>query len=152
MVSTPHGIVLDSAPVIDFLLDGPGADTIAGLLRAEPTRMATINLAEVVDVLVRVYGVDPDVAALQVGELVADVVEPIAPSPADALRAGALRARVFHRQTARISLADCFAVAITRAGDRLLTSDAALARMARAEGIEVVEPLGRRSRRRRSPP
>jgi len=140
VASAPGAIVLDRAPVIDFLLGEPGAEAVAGILRGEPARMSTANLAEVVDVLVRVYGVNPDVAAMQAGQLASEVVEPVVPDADDAIRAGLLRARAFDRRQARMSLADCLLLSICRNGDRVLTSDRALARLARTEGIALVDP------------
>lgn len=139
MDASPHAVVLDAGPVVDFMLGEPGGEIVAGLLHEGTVRMATINLAEVVDVLVRVYGVPADDAVPQVAEL-AGLVHAVAPSLETALRAGELRARAFRRSTSRLSLADCFVVATARPGDNIATRDAALLRLARQEGIEVVDP------------
>jgi ribonuclease VapC len=131
-------VVLDASAVLALLLDEPGADDVENLLRTATARMSTVNVAEVVDVLVRVYGAGPDEAVTSVDELVASAVEAVAPSIDDAARAGQLRARVFDRRTSRVSLADCFVLAIAGPSARIVTGDSTLTALARAEGVQVI--------------
>ena len=58
---------------------------------------------------------------------------------ADARRAGSLRARHHHRESANLSLADCFCLATAiRLEAAVATADPALAHAARAEGVDVI--------------
>ena len=132
------GVVLDSGAVIALLLDESGAETVEMLVRTAEARMVTVNAAEVVDVLVRVHRGDPDRITLQVEELLSSVVKPIDASVELASRAGELRARLYDRRTRRLSIADCFVLAIAGTDDRIATTDATLAAVARDEGLQVV--------------
>jgi PIN domain nuclease of toxin-antitoxin system len=138
MGATPTGVVLDASAVTALLLDEPGAETVAELLRSERVRMSTVNVAEVVDVLVRVRKGSPDEVIGRVEELVSTVVAPIAASLEQSLEAGEMRARTFVRRSRRVSLADCFVLTTAAAGETIVTTDAVLADVARAEGIAVV--------------
>ena len=132
------GVVLDSSAVTALLLDEPGAETVEMLVRTAEARMVTVSAAEVVDVLVRVHRGDPDRITVQVEELLSSVVKPIDASVELASRAGELRARLYDRRTRRLSIADCFVLAIAGTDDRIATTDATLAAVARDEGLQVV--------------
>jgi len=119
----------------------PARADVERLLRdqEDPPRIAAVNLAEVVDVLVRVKSfrrdqVDQAVSWLQAGGLrVVATSEPIARS------AGDLRARHYHHRDCPISLCDCVALATAQALDeRLASADPALAAVARQVGVSVV--------------
>lgn len=55
-----------------------------------------------------------------------------------ARRSGSLRARYYHRGECDLSLADCILLASAGDGERIATTDPAVATVARAEGIDVV--------------
>lgn len=143
-----RALVLDAQPVIAFLTGEPSAAEVAMLLR-QPARMSVANAAEVVDVLVRVRGIPADDAQAVVSGLLDSVVEPVDVSAEIALRAGVIRGEAYRRRQIDVSLADCIAIATAGHGGCIATSDPALARVARAEGVRV-EPLpnarGRRPR------
>ena len=137
-METPRpSVVLDASAAIALLLDESGADTVGSLLGSGDARMSTVNAAEVVDVLVRVRGGEPDVVIRRVDELLSSVVQPVAPSVELAIRAGELRARHFRRDQ-RLSLADCFVLATATARETIATTDSVLADVARAEGVPAV--------------
>jgi uncharacterized protein with PIN domain len=129
--------VLDASAAIALLLDEPGAAEVEARMRQHPTRMSTVNAAEVIDVLIRRHGGDPDRVVGRVHELVWTAVEPAPASLERAIRAGELRARYFPRD-GRLSLADCFCLASADAGESIVTTDGPLAAAARDEGIDVV--------------
>jgi PIN domain nuclease of toxin-antitoxin system len=129
-------VVLDASAAIALLLDEVTAGAIETLLAHASPRMSTINVAEAVDVLVRVHRGDPDEVVTQVDVLLSTVA-PVAATPGIATRAGELRARHWRRDQ-RISLADCFVIATAEAGALIATLDGTLANVARAEGYEVV--------------
>jgi PIN domain nuclease of toxin-antitoxin system len=129
-------VVLDASAAIALLRNEPSAPQVEHLLRDAFARMATVNAAETVDVLVRVHGWKADDVVAGV-ELLCSVVEPVAPSLELAARAGELRARYFRRHQ-RVSLADCFVLATAEPGGRIVTGDRTLAAVARDRGVEVI--------------
>ncbi len=133
--------VLDSYAVIASAGgEAAGAD-VEDLLRGRDgrARISAANLAEVIDRLVRVHGLDLAEVHRQLG-----LIEPASLGivPVDkgiGQRAGELRARHYHREGSAVSLGDCLATATAIAvSEPLATPDPALAAMARAEGVEVV--------------
>ena len=130
------GLVLDASAVLALFLHEPGGTEVAALLGTGDARMSTVNAGEVVDVLVRVHRGDPDDVVAQIAVLLSTVA-PVSATTDIATRAGELRARHWRRDQ-RVSLADCFVIASAEPGERIATSDATLAAVARAEGYEVV--------------
>ncbi len=97
--------LLDSYAVLAFLKGEPAAEDVGRLLAAGSVTLTALGVAEVVDHLVRLVGVDEEDAVLDVAQLGLG-----SPDPVDAelaLRAGLLRARHYHRRTRAVSLADC---------------------------------------------
>jgi len=131
--------VVDSQPLIALLLDEPAAAAVEGLLRAGGTRISTVSIAEVLDVLTRREGLPWDDVELVLAGLLSEALEPVAPDVAAAHRAADVRRRHFDRRTLRISLADCFVIATAQPGDRVATGDRVLLDVARAEGLDVVD-------------
>ena len=137
---TPSGaIVIDSQPLVALLLDEHAAPDVERLLREGGTRVSTVSLAEVLDVLTRRAGLPWDEVELVLASLLADALEPVAPDVHAAHRAADVRRRYFDRRARRISLADCFVVATAQPGGRVATGDRVLLEVARAEGLEVVD-------------
>ena len=139
-MGTPHaGVILDSSAVIVLLRGEASAADVEQLLREQRVaRMSTVNAAETIDVLVRVHGRAVDKVVATVEQLFAAGVEAVAPSLEQAVEAGEMRARTFVRRSRRVSLADCFVLTTAAAGETIVTTDAVLADVARAEGIAVV--------------
>lgn len=129
--------VLDAYAIISYFRGDESAEEVADLLRTEPV-LTTVNAAEVVDQMIRVWGrstddVEGDLAllghsGLRLHGLDAEL----------ALHAGGLRARHYHRRSCAVSLADCVAAATAlELRSPLATSDPALAAMLRAEGGHI---------------
>jgi len=114
----------------------------------DPPVITAINLAEVLDVLVRVQGQRPEAVAEKVDWLLAAGLDVIEADEVMAREAARVRSERYHRTDAPISLADSFtAAAAILLEARLATADPALARVAVAEGVEVVrlpDSAGRR--------
>ena len=130
-------MVLDAYAVIAYLLNEPAADDVAELF-TQPTVLASVNAAEVMDQMVRVWKHDPDDVDVALAMLT-KVNMVIAPArPAIALYAGRLRARHYDKRTCSVSMADCFAAA-TALDMRLAlaTSDPHLAQLMAAENGHV---------------
>lgn len=135
--------VLDAQALVAFLVDEPAAGDVEALLRdpANPPRIGAANLAEVVDVLGRVYRRSHDEIGERVDLLVAGGLDIVRVDEGIARVAGRIRAERYHRVDRPVSLADCLALATAAwLDDRLATSDATFARTAREEG-RVVVPL-----------
>jgi uncharacterized protein with PIN domain len=130
--------VLDAAPLIALLRDEPQADRLVGAVGAGPASVSTVTLAEIADVLERVHGWSAGAVAETVHGLLDVVVEYVAPTAEIAALAGSLRARHYRRRANAISLGDCFVLATASPNGTIVTSDRALARAARAEGIGVL--------------
>lgn len=101
--------------------------------------MSAVNLAEVLDVLVRLQGWPADDVEEKLHWLTLGGLQVVEVDAAVALSAGRLHARHYHRSKRPLSLADCIALgtALTR-GERLATSDPALLAAAAEEGCRVV--------------
>jgi len=131
-------IVLDAYAVISFLRDEAAAEEVATLLRG-PTLLPSVNQAEVIDQLVRVYhraadDVEADLALLSHAGMDVATLD-----SATAALAGRLRARHYHRERCAVSLADCVASATAIMHDRpLATADPALAALLRAEHGKII--------------
>lgn len=108
--------------------------------RQPPPIISAVNLAEVIDQLVRVYGrdvvdVNDAVDLLIVGGL---EVQPF--WLPQSRRAAAIRSERYHRTSAPLSLADCACLATAlHLGADIATTDAALANVARSIGVGVIE-------------
>jgi predicted nucleic acid-binding protein len=122
--------------LVAFLVGGPAASQVRGILREGEAAIATANLAESLDVSQRVHGL-PIASAM-------DTLEPLLDGPlttvaldlATARRAAEIRARHHHRSTCPISLADAVLLATARPGDRLATADPDVLAVAPREEIE----------------
>lgn len=104
--------VLDASALIAFLLDEPARSEVAVLLgQRPPPSLSAVNLAEVIDRLVRVEGrrlddVNDAIDLLIVGGL---QVEPF--WLPNSRRTASRRAMYYDRQTSPLSLADCACLA-----------------------------------------
>lgn len=132
-------ILLDAYAVLAYLTDEAAAPMVAELLEGgDELALATPNLAEVLDHLVRRLGADPDEAVLDLAELgltivILDVVT--------GRHAGLLRARHYHRERRAVSLADCMAAAVAINDptiERLATADPHLLDLLHEEQAEVL--------------
>jgi uncharacterized protein with PIN domain len=123
------------------LLDEPAAAAVEGELRdpARGSRISAINLAEIVDVMIRVFEQAPDHVRAALELLEAGGLE-VVPVDGDIdIEAGRLHARFYDRRTSPLSMADCVALATAMSLDEpLATSDAPLAAAAGAVGVEVL--------------
>jgi PIN domain nuclease of toxin-antitoxin system len=129
--------VLDAYAVIAYLRGEPSADEVAELLRG-PTILTSVNAAEVLDQMVRVFGSDPDGVEADLALLSHAGMTVQAMTHELGMEAGRIRARRYHRDRAAISLADCAAASTALAARQpLATADPGLAVALRAEGGDV---------------
>jgi predicted nucleic acid-binding protein len=126
---------------VALLIGEPAAAPVAAILRDPDDRsvLSAVNLAEVVDVLVRLRARRFDEVAEKLDWLAAGGLETVAADESVGRKAGRIRAEHYDRRLRPISLADCVALATAQAlAEPLATSDAVLVEVARSEGCEVV--------------
>jgi uncharacterized protein with PIN domain len=109
--------------------------------------ITSISLAEVVDQLHRIAGAPLSDVLDAVRTLVPGTIGLVEPTLAHAGRAAEIRARRYHRTRSALSLADCFALAVTPDTGTLATADGPLLRAAQAEGIAVIALRDSRGKR-----
>jgi predicted nucleic acid-binding protein len=127
--------------VIAYVLDEPAAASVGELLRGAESRprISAANIAEVVDVLIRVYERSPAAVMDTLVLLEAGGLRIVEVDAAIGRVAGHLHARHYDRRTRPLSLADCVALATAaELDDALATSDPPLAEAARTEQLSVI--------------
>lgn len=132
--------VLDAYAVLALLRDEMAADEVREVLR-NGGALTAVGVAEVIDQLVRVFGVEEEEAILDLAELGLDRAFVVTVDiGADA---GRLRAQHYHRTRRPVSMADCVAAAVARQSGRpLATSDGYLLELCHEDGIPAL-PLRR---------
>jgi len=136
------------------------ASGLIALLGAEPAAvevqemlncgaaMTTLNLAEAIDRLKRRYDLEIERTRPVIEGLLAKSLMLLPLGPAQAWRAGEIRAAYYHRSRCPISLADAVLVASTSADGRIASSDGVLLTVAASEGIATAalpDSKGRRA-------
>jgi PIN domain nuclease of toxin-antitoxin system len=131
---------IDAYSLVALIANEPEVDEVDGILRAGNAKMPLVNLAEAIDVLQRRYGLSTEEISQGIDPLeLSGVISFVTAGRLHALLAGSLRAAHYERSTRAVSLADSFLLAHALADhEEVVTSDAALAAVARAEGVEVV--------------
>ncbi len=142
--------VLDAQAVVALLRGEPAAPDVAALLRDPSDRVSisAANIAEVIDVLVRLMGRNLEEVVERLDWLGAGGLTVVAVDEGIGRDAGRLHARRYDRKTSPLSLADCLALATARAlQTALATSDGPLAAAARHENCDVIALPDSRGRR-----
>lgn len=104
-----------------------------------PSRISAINVAEIVDVMTRVFEQAPYDVLIALELLEAGGLEVVAVDADLGREAGGLHARFYDRQTSALSMADCVALATAMSLDEpLATADPPLAAAARALGVALL--------------
>jgi len=140
-------VVVDTGPIVSVLLGDAAGAEVSATLEGRECRVSVANVAEVLDVLTRVHRTPAEDASEALDRFLADVARPIPATRALAENAALIRARHYHRRDRDVSLADCFAIATAMPDCEVATSDAAMARVARAEGLDVIALPNSRGRR-----
>jgi predicted nucleic acid-binding protein len=130
--------LLDAYALVAFLVGGPAAPQVRGLLREPGTSVATANLAEALDVTARTYGLSVERAMAVLEPLLHGTLECVPLDLVRAQRAATIRARHYHRVSRPISLADAILVASAGPGDRIATADPDVLVVAQAEAIATI--------------
>lgn len=128
---------IDASALIALLGAEPAAGEVQKMLN-EGVAMTTLNLAEVVDRLKRRYDLGIERTRPIIEGLLAKSMTLVGLGPAQAWRAGEIRAAHYHRSRCPISLADAVLVASALPGGRIASSDGPLLRVAASEGIATL--------------
>lgn len=129
----------DATPLVAALLAEPGG-IVSGRMLADPGHaICVVNAAEVVDSVARARRVTAEAVASKI-QLWIEAGLRVVPLDWDrAQRAAELRSLHYHRSRAPVSLADCGAIALAEQLEaELVTSNPAMLRVARAEGVAVL--------------
>ncbi|MEX2625806.1 MAG: PIN domain-containing protein [Ilumatobacteraceae bacterium] len=138
--------VLDAYAVLALLKGEAAADEVGELLSTGAATMTPLGVAEAMDHLVRLAGVDPDEAALDLAQL--GLLDPAPLTGPVARRAGVLRAAHYHRTKRAVSLADCVAAETARELDApLATADPHLLELCHDDGIRSIVLVDARGNR-----
>ncbi len=139
--------LIDASALIALLGAEPAAGEVQEMLRGGAA-MTTLNLAEAIDRLKRRYDLAVEQTRPVIEGLLARSLTLLALGPAQAWRAGEIRAAHYHRTRCPISLADAVLVASAPAGGRIASSDGPLLTVAASEGIATAalpDSQGRRA-------
>ncbi len=132
-------ILLDATVLVGTFLGEPCTDEVEALLRGGETGVTSANLAEVIDVLVRVFGNDLDAVEARLVPLIATTLHVIGLGETEARRAAEIRISYYDPRDAPLSLADCLLLGTASVLDAAVaTSDVPVAITARSEGLEIV--------------
>jgi PIN domain nuclease of toxin-antitoxin system len=135
--STARRVVLDAYAVVAALVGERARADVEPLIGRGV--LTAPNVAEVMDVCVRVHANDERVVRERLEWLATGGLEMPPLDSNLALTAGALRARHYRKRHCEISLGDCFALALAKRRNlSLATSDPHLALAARSESVNVV--------------
>ena len=134
--------LLDAYALIAFVLGGPARVETRALLREGDVAIPTANLAEAIDVTVRVYALPMSRVIEQLDRLFEAALREIPLDGPRARRTAEIRARHYHRKRRPISLGDSILLASASPGDRIATADPAVLAVAEAEGLEPLRLPG----------
>ncbi|HEY7733133.1 MAG TPA: PIN domain-containing protein [Gaiellaceae bacterium] len=140
-------ILLDAFALLAAATGEEAADEVAELLRTGDCGVTTVDLAELYDQLVRRVGLSPEAVDAHVRPLLEESLAVRTLDRERAAQAGLLRAQLYRRRTAELSLADCVLLASLEETDGVATADPPLARAARRLGYAVTGLPDSRGRR-----
>ncbi|MGN6379333.1 MAG: PIN domain-containing protein [Gaiellales bacterium] len=127
--------LLDAYALVAYFQAEPAAEEVEQLLRDGDCAISAVNLAEVIDFLVRRAAQPREAVAVALTQLDLPVVAVDAEA---GVRAGELRAGHYSSGTCEVSLADCVLASVCGEEDQVATSDPALAAMLRAESLGLL--------------
>jgi predicted nucleic acid-binding protein len=139
--------LIDASALIALLGAEPAAGEVQEILN-RGAAMTTLNLAEAIDRLKRRYDLEIERTRPVIEGLLAKSLALLPLGPAQAWRAGEIRAAHYHRSRCPISLADAVLVASAPTSGCIASSDGPLLTVAASEGIATAvlpDSKGRRT-------
>jgi predicted nucleic acid-binding protein len=131
-------ILLDAFALIALQRDEPAAQAVAEIIASGDAGIPSVNLAEVLDQLIRLDGVPADRLGRAFSGFVSAGLVVVHTRDETPWAAARLRARHYRRRGGALSLPDCILLATADAGDTIATADRPVLAAARAEGIDVM--------------
>lgn len=132
-------ILLDATALIALFLDEPAATKVQHLLRAGKAGITSVNLAETIDVLGRVFGHDIAVVEDALVPLLVNDVAVINVDERVARASARIRIENYHSKDMPLSMADCILLGAAQSrGDSIATADGLVAQVGRSEGLDVI--------------
>lgn len=131
-------ILLDAFALVALLRGERASAMVHDLIRTGDAAISSINLAEVIDQIVRVDGVPERELHQLVDGLIAGGLTVVHTTDATPWTAARLRARHYRRRGAALSLAHCVLLASAGHADAIATADRPVIAAAEAEGIDVL--------------
>jgi PIN domain nuclease of toxin-antitoxin system len=131
-------IFLDAYALVAAARREPAAAEVAEVMRGGDCAVTTVNVAELYDQLVRRVGLTAEAVDGHMRPLLEETLAVRELGRERAARAGLLRAQLYRRRTAELSLADCVLLASLDEDDAIATADRPLARAARRLGHDVI--------------
>lgn len=140
---------LDAYAIVALVNDEPAAEEVEGLLREGGARAVVVNLAEAIDVCVRVHGAQADGVREAIEPLLlSNVLAAAVSDEPQAWLAAEIRREHYHAKTAELSMADCFLLAHgVIDGGPIATADPVVASVAKELDIPILalpDSTGRR--------
>ncbi len=134
--------LLDAYALIAMVTGARAEHEVRAILDTGTAAIATLNLAEALDVLERVHGVAREDVDAIITPLLGAVIRVLPVGLETARRAAAIRAEHYHARTRRLSMADCVLIASAGEGDSVATADSDVLAVAPLLGLEPVELPG----------
>jgi PIN domain nuclease of toxin-antitoxin system len=132
-------ILLDSSALVAALAGERAKDKVEQILRGGDAAIVSVNLAEVVDVLVRVFGNELEAVEAVLIPLVATSLPVLPIGEAEARRGAEIRIIRYNRRSSPLSLADCLLLGAAGVLEATVaTMDEHLVRAGAAEGLNVI--------------
>lgn len=130
------------------LVGEPAAPEVGRLLKQEQVAIVSVNLAESIDILVRVFRNELNEVESLLVPVLATTLGVLAIGESEARRGAQVRIDHYHRRDNPLSLADCLMLGTALIREAAIaTSDGPVARTGDAVGVEVVRLMDSDGRR-----
>ena len=117
----------------------PAAPEVKRLLKREQVAIVSVNLAESIDILVRVFGNELSEVESRLVPLLATTLPVLSVGESEARRGAEVRIDQYHHRDLPLSLSDCILLGTALIREAAIaTSDAPLARGGEEVGVEVL--------------
>lgn len=131
-------ILVDATGLVALLAGEPAAAAVEAILRSGEGAVVSVNLAETIDIMVRVRGVEHATLEDRLVPLLATSLPVVAVSEPEARRGAELRAAHYHHEKAPLSLADCLLIGAALTYDaEIATSDEPVRVVAETVGVPI---------------
>lgn len=121
------------------LVGEPAAPEVEQLLQEEQVAVVSVNLAESIDILVRVFGNELNQVESRLVPLLATTLPVLPVGESEARRGAEVRVDHYHHRDCPLSLADCITLGTALVREAAVaTSDGPLARTGDGVGVEIL--------------